>query len=335
MQLAQLKKIINFYGRCAASFSQIGFVARGLPRRSFDADFSEQLWLVTGASGGIGSEIVAAAARRGARVCAVARNRQKLEAMRATLSAEADRVEPFIVDLSLQRDVSRLLGELAAAGKRVDVLVNCVGVLLDEFSLNSEGRETSFATNLLNHYLLTEGLVRGRGFANRGLVINISSGGMYNVPLSTKMLHVLDPQQYNGTAAYGFAKRAQLALSALWEKNHASSGVHSYVMHPGWVDTDGVRRSLPRFRRILKSVLRKEPAGADTVIWLAATRPAVPLEDHVWFDRKSRPAHIFAHTRTSADSPASLAAWLEDELAKFPDALPWAVTETVPRTAWQ
>ena len=50
MQLAQLKKIINFYGRCAASFSQIGFVARGLPWRSFDADFSEQLWLAAGAT---------------------------------------------------------------------------------------------------------------------------------------------------------------------------------------------------------------------------------------------------------------------------------------------
>ena len=40
------------------------------------------------------------------------------------------------------------------------MLVNNVGVLLDDHSLTSEGRETSFVSNLLSHYQLTEGLIR-------------------------------------------------------------------------------------------------------------------------------------------------------------------------------
>ena len=153
-----------------------------------------------------------------------------------------------------------------------------------------------------------------------GLIINLSSGGQYNVPLSTQWLNVIDPRYYNGTAAYAFAKRAQLALSRHWNDTYASAGIVSQVMHPGWVDTDGVKSSLPRFRRLLKSILRDEAAGADTVIWLAATRPPVPQGDHLWFDRKARTAHLFARTRISKETPRSLATWLEQEQAKFPDA---------------
>jgi dehydrogenase/reductase SDR family member 12 len=320
MDLAQLKKIVAFYMRCTPSFSQIGYVARGLPWRRIDADFSGQRWIVTGASGGIGSRIVQEAASRGAEVLALARDPDKLRRMRDALGDARKRVRLCTVDLSLQRDVSRLLGELADSGERVDVLVNSVGVMLDDHTLTSEGRETSFATNLLNHYLLTEGLI-ARGCLGRGsAVINVSSGGMYNLPLSTAWLNITDAQRFNGVAAYGFAKRAQLALSRHWQQKHSGAGICSYVMHPGWVDTEGVKRSLPRFRRVLKSVLRTEAGGADTVIWLAASRPTNPSGDHVWFDRKARTAHLFSRTRNTSETPASLACWLDAVLAELPDA---------------
>jgi len=320
MDLAQLKKIVAFYARCTPSFSRIGYVARGLAWRPVNADFRGQRWLVTGASGGIGSRIVHDAAIRGAEVLALARDPEKLRAMRDCMGDAGTRVRGCTVDLSLQRDVHRMLREFADAGERVDVLVNSVGVMLDEHTLSSEGRETSFATNLLNHYLLTEGLIERGCLARNGVVINISSGGMYNVPLSTAWLNVLEPQRYNGVAAYGFAKRAQLALSQYWQQKYAETGPRSYVMHPGWVDTDGVKRSLPRFRRILKSILRDESAGADTVIWLAATRPANPSQEHVWFDRKARTAHLFARTRNTTETPETLASWLDAELGRVGDA---------------
>ena len=84
-----------------------------------------------------------------------------------------------------------------------------MGVLNTRHSLTGEGRETSFVTNCLSHYLLTEGLIRHGSFdANRPLVINMTSGGGYNVPLSTGMLNMVDPKTFNGTAAYGFHTEA-------------------------------------------------------------------------------------------------------------------------------
>ena len=145
----------------------------------------------------------------------------------------------------------------------------------------------------------------------------MTSGGGYNMPFMVPMLNVTDPQKYNGVFAYGFHKRAQIVLNQYWRDKYGSRGIAFYVMHPGWADTDGVKRSLPRFRKILKSILRDEASGADTALWLAGTRPAQPEEELVWFDRAIRPAHMYERTKTSKDTPQSLVAYLDSELARY------------------
>jgi|GEM_PF-5769455 NAD(P)-dependent dehydrogenase (short-subunit alcohol dehydrogenase family) len=84
-------------------------------------------------------------------------------------------------------------------------------------SPSSEGREYTFATNLLTHHVLTEALIHGGGFGSqKPLLINMTSGGGYNVAPNTGRLNVKDPKKYNGTLAYGFHKRAQMVLSRWW-----------------------------------------------------------------------------------------------------------------------
>lgn len=323
MNVQQLKKIAAFYARFTLSFTQVGYRARSLTWPATRLDFSGQQWLVTGASGGIGRQIALSAARAGASVSAIARSETKLERLAAEAGAMGiGGLGTLICDLSLQADTAALVAKLLASGRRIDVLVNNVGVLNDEHSLTPEGRESSFAINLLSHYLLTEELIRGGGFGDsRPLVINMTSGGAYNVPLDTSMLNVVEPAQYNGTAAYGFQKRAQMVLNHHWRSRHGPRGFTFYVMHPGWADTDGVKRSLPRFRKILKSILRDAKSGADTALWLAATRPPQPEEESVWFDRKIRPAHVYPRTRLSKDNARSLVAWLDQEVARVPLSL--------------
>jgi dehydrogenase/reductase SDR family protein 12 len=310
--LRQLRKIVSFYGRFLPSFSSIGYHARRLSWPPFAPDFSGQTWLVTGASGGIGRAATLHAARSGARVLAVARNAGKLQALAGEAPAS---IEPVVADLALVRQVRALVCALAARGERIDVLLNNVGVLLDDYTLTVEGREASLATNLLNHYLLTEDLLTRDLLARDGVVINMSSGGMYNVPLMVEALR-MPAQAYNGVLAYGLHKRAQVVLTDWWRDRHRERGVRFYAMHPGWSDTEGVRTSLPRFRRLLRCVLRDEAQGADTALWLAARRPAQTQDELVWFDRKARPAHVFARTRASVGTPAELVALLEGELQR-------------------
>jgi dehydrogenase/reductase SDR family protein 12 len=324
MNIQQLKKVAAFYGRFTLSFTQVGFRARSLLWPALKADFSGQNWLVTGASGGLGRYIALEAARHGAQVTIAARGAAKLQQVVDEARASGTKnINTAVCDFSLQSDTARLVRELAESGRKIDVLVNNVGVLNDDHSLTAEGREASFTINFLSHYLLTEGLIRRGVFsANRPLVINMASGGGYNVPLSTAMLNMVDPKTFNGTAAYGFHKRGQIVLNQHWRSTYGPRGIGFYVMHPGWADTDGVKRSLPRFRKILKSILRNTASGGDTAIWLAATRPSQPEAEAVWFDRKLRPAHVYERTRISKETPQSLVAWLDAELARFPNALP-------------
>jgi dehydrogenase/reductase SDR family protein 12 len=308
-------KGLKFFGRFAYSFSNLGYRQRRLGWSDPGYNFHDQRWLVSGASGGIGRAIAMGAAEHGAEVLALARSEEKLSRLAA---ATDGRIVTQTVDLSLTSELVRYLDDLSGAtdGVPIDVLVNNVGVLSNDHQLNEEGSETSFATNLLNHYILTEGLVRRGLLADDAVVINMSSGGMYNVPLQLKCLDVQDPAQYDGVKAYAYQKRAQVELNAWWRDLYADRGWHFYVMHPGWVDTQGVRSSLPGFRALFKHVLRDAAAGADTALWLATARPAQKQNESIWFDRDERPAHLGRSTRRNADDAEQLVDFLRNRAAK-------------------
>lgn len=322
MANAPLKKIITFYCRFTPSYSAIGFYARRLFWRRAERSFAGQIWLVTGGSEGIGGAAARAAVAGGATVICVARDIRKLQVFAASAQGPG-RVVTEVADFSLQSDIRALLHRLAARGVRIDVLVNNVGIQKRDQVLTKEGLETSFATNILGHYLLTRELLDRQLLADDAVVIEVSSGGMYNHAMVVDDLN-LTGERYLGVRAYGLAKRAQVMMTSHWRQKYAATRRAFYAMHPGWVDTASVGRSMPRFRAMLKSVLRDHAQGADTIVWLAATRPPQQAGEAIWFDRKERPAHIYAHTPKSTATVAELIAALDGWLAPAPAPTPHA-----------
>jgi dehydrogenase/reductase SDR family protein 12 len=150
-------------------------------------------------------------------------------------------------------------------------------------------------------------------------VLWVSSGGMYSEPLSVDGLE-MPPAAYDGTTAYARAKRAQVTLAELWAERLAGRRIVVHSMHPGWADTPGVERSLPRFRRVVGPLLRTAADGADTLVWLAANDDlgeGSPLAatGRFWLDRRPRPLHRLASTRRS-DTPEErerLWRWAEEK----------------------
>ncbi|MEO7937972.1 MAG: SDR family NAD(P)-dependent oxidoreductase [Burkholderiaceae bacterium] len=309
MANASLKKIISFYFRFTPSYSKIGYHARSLFWPGFKEDFSGQTWLVTGGSEGIGGSAARSAVNGGATVIVAARDAGKLRAF-AESTAHPEKVITEVVDFSLQEPTWRLVERLQARGSQIDVLVNNVGIQKRDQILTQEGIEFSFATNVLGHYLLTRELLDRNILKHNAAVIEVASGGMYNHAMVTKDLNITG-DGYLGVRAYGLAKRAQVMLARYWREKYANSARSFYAMHPGWTRTASVGRSMPRFVAILKSVLRKHHQGADTIVWLAATRPTHTMADSIWFDRKERSSHIYAHTPLSKATAADVASTLE------------------------
>ena len=316
MANAPLKKIITFYCRFTPSYSAIGFYARRLFWRRFKADFTGQTWLVTGGSEGIGASAARSAAAGGATVISVARDIGKLTAFAESVKGPG-KVVTEVADFSLQNDIRSLVARLEERGTRVDALVNNVGIQKRDQILTREGLETSFATNILGHYLLTRELLDRNMLSENATVIEVSSGGMYNHAMVVRDLDITGTG-YLGVRAYGLSKRALVMLTTYWREKYAATGKSFYVMQPGWVDTASVGRSMPRFRAILKSVLRNHSQGADTIVWLAATRPEQKAAESIWFDRKERPVHIFAHTPKSTATGADVVAAMEASLLTVP-----------------
>ena len=315
--LRQIVRVLSFYPRFLFSFTQIGYlVRRGFWIPPVKPNFRGQHWLITGGSGGLGRAMVFAALRGGATVTAAARSRSKLDTLLDDVRAAGlGGLDTVCCDFTSVADVDVLIARLTSDHRQIDVLVNNVGVLNNELQITSERLEASFVSNLLSHYQLTESLLAASTLRAGSAVINMTSGGGYHFPLVTALLDVKDASRYNGIVAYGCHKRAQMVLNAYWQDRYSAKGVQFFVTHPGWVDTAGVQRSLPKFRQTLKSILRNADSGADTAIWLAAVRPRQPAGELVWFDRKIRPAHVHAHTRHPADSAVTLTQYLTSKLA--------------------
>ena len=167
-------------------YTKLGYRVRGIAGDPVEADLSGQTIVVTGATSGLGKAAAQALAGLGARIIVVSRTPEKVEATVAELGAQA---RGEVADLSLLEQTWALGDRLLRDEPRIDVLINNAGLLLPERSTTAEGLETSVATNVVSHFLLTNMLIPRLVDSAPARIINVSSGGMYTQPLDVdKML---------------------------------------------------------------------------------------------------------------------------------------------------
>jgi NAD(P)-dependent dehydrogenase (short-subunit alcohol dehydrogenase family) len=282
----------------ALRFTAGGYRAAGLPPVVDRMD--GRTVVITGATSGIGEAAAVALSRLGARVVLVGRHAAKLEATRAMLLADnGGDIAMQQADLESMAEVEALGMRLLASEPQIDVLINNAGALFAERAVTVEGHERCLAINLLAPYLLTERLLpklRACGTALQpSRIVNVSSGGMY---LQKLVLDDLENAQgrYDGAKAYARAKRGLVALTIDWARQLADAPVVVHAMHPGWVDTPGIVRSLPGFHRAMKPWLRTPQQGADTIVWLAASPRVATARGNFWLDRQAHLTEVLPGT---------------------------------------
>jgi NAD(P)-dependent dehydrogenase (short-subunit alcohol dehydrogenase family) len=270
-----------------------------------DVDLAGRICLVTGANSGIGFETACGLAARGATVWMLCRDRGRgekalRELRRLTGSRHAHLALLDVSDLGAVRHFAATFG-----APRVDVLVHNAGALPDTRVPSAEGHELTLATHVLGPWLLTRELLPKLSVSDDARVVFVTSGGMYTQRLSLEDCE-WQRRAYDGVAAYAQTKRMQVVLARLLADEFPTDAFTVSAMHPGWADTPAVRSSLPRFWRAMRGRLRTPAEGADTVLWLAASRAARGRSGLLWFDRIPRSAHLLPWTRETARERAAL-----------------------------
>jgi NAD(P)-dependent dehydrogenase (short-subunit alcohol dehydrogenase family) len=89
--------------------------------------FDDSVCVVTGASSGIGRALALELGRRGARVWALGRDRDRLADV--VSASPAGRVSALAADLGDEEAIRHAAGEVLADGRGVDVLAHCAGAI--------------------------------------------------------------------------------------------------------------------------------------------------------------------------------------------------------------
>lgn len=128
--------------------------------------------LVTGASSGIGAEIVRVFTQAGAHVIASGQSQDRLAALAAETGCNT-----IAADIATTEGCERLAAEALDLSPRIDILVNSAGVALvgSVLDYSVEDWDRTMAINLRAPFLLAKALAPQMIDAKAGKIINISS----------------------------------------------------------------------------------------------------------------------------------------------------------------
>ena len=182
--------------------------------------------IVTGASSGIGEATACELAKRGAKVVAMARRADKLEAGVERCRAYDPDAVANPGDVSSRKDCERVVNQTEERHGRVDILVNNAGIALrkraDQTSV--EEIERLFSINFFGAVYMTMAGLRGMVERRQGAIINVTSVAGYL------------PNPLEG--AYGASKAALSMWTHGLNVDLHGTGVHAGVLSPGPIDTE-------------------------------------------------------------------------------------------------
>lgn len=184
-----------------------------------------QIAVITGANSGVGASAAKMFSEEGAVVVITARRMEPLEKVAAEIAAKGGEALPVSVDVSNEEQVKALFEQVMAKYGRVDILVNCAGVLDNNTSLHKV--EDELFNKVLNintlgvFHCLREAVPYMRE-AKKGTIVNVASvAGYYGF----------------GAAAYAASKGAVIALTKSTAVRYGDDGIRCNCICPAGIDT--------------------------------------------------------------------------------------------------
>jgi 3-oxoacyl-[acyl-carrier protein] reductase len=178
--------------------------------------------LVTGASGGIGTQIARDLHAAGA---VVGLSGTRVDPLQALADELGERAHVLPCNLSDAEAVTALPKQAAEAMGSVDILVNNAGITRDNLFMRMSDDEWSSVidVNLTSTMRLCKGVLRGMMKARWGRIVNISS--------------VVGATGNPGQANYAASKAGMVGMSKSLAYEVASRGITVNCVAPGFIET--------------------------------------------------------------------------------------------------
>jgi len=189
-------------------------------------DNSGKGWaIVTGASSGIGLVFALELARRGQKVLAVARRRDRLEALAREATERGGHIVPLAADLSTAEGPASVVSRIRSLDA-IDLLVNNAGIATSgDFQQSSLERELgAIRLNVVAVVTLTHAVLSGMLRRRSGAVINLAS--------------VVAFQPFPHFALYAASKAFVLSFTEALAEEVKGSGVGILAVCPGAAITE-------------------------------------------------------------------------------------------------
>jgi len=290
----------------------------GFARGAAANDLGGRVFIVTGASSGIGRVAAGALAERGAHVFLACRRAAKGEAaaapMRARIAAAGGdhrdaRVEVLPLDLADLASVRAAAAGFLQRGLPLHGLVNNAGVAgAKAGELTRDGFEVTFGVNHLGHFLLTRLLEHRLRESAPARIVNVSSRA-HRHPTGIDFDDLRRPTRTRtGLHEYGVSKLCNVLFTRELARRWQGSGVTSYALHPGVVDTAIWRRVPQPLRWLITRFMISAEEGARTTIH-CATAPELGRSSGRYYEREREATP----SPTAQDDALGAALWDESE----------------------
>ena len=206
-------------------------------------DLTGMTALVTGASGGIGSEIAKALAALGARLAVSGFNAEKLEAFRASLGGDHVALPCTLSDAEA---VDALVPQAVEKLGKLDILVNNAGVTRDNLAMRMKDDEwdSVIRVNLEAAFRLMRAAAKPMMKARFGRMISVTS--------------IVGVTGNPGQANYAASKAGLIGMSKSMAQELASRGITVNCVAPGFI-TSPMTDALPEAQKA--ALTTKIPAG--------------------------------------------------------------------------
>jgi NAD(P)-dependent dehydrogenase (short-subunit alcohol dehydrogenase family) len=230
----------------------------------------EKIALVTGASSGIGRAVSLLFAQHGADVLAVGRNQSELGGLRDDARPLDGSVKTHLADLTVTSQVDRVVTDTIEAFGKIDVLVNCAGIIktgsIEDTTLGDW--DIMMNVNLRSMFYLTQKCVPHL-VRTKGNVVNVSS--------------VTGTRAFPNVLAYCVSKAATDQLTRCAALELASRGVRVNAVNPGVVVTNLHKRggmSEANYEKFVENAQNTHPLGragtpeevAELILFLASDK---------------------------------------------------------------